>query len=63
MDQLESNLGSLDVAIPDGDLGELDTLTEPERNFPYDILETVAIPWQQGGTTINGLTSTAYRRD
>jgi diketogulonate reductase-like aldo/keto reductase len=60
--QLDANLGSLDVTIPDEQLAELDRLTEPKLDFPADLLKTDAISLQQAGTTINGVPSSEFRR-
>src|SRR5216683_1507828 len=38
VEQLESNLSSLEVTIPDQQLAELDKHTEPQLEFPADIL-------------------------
>ncbi len=38
VEQLESNLSSLEVTIPDQQLAELDKATEPQLEFPADIL-------------------------
>ena len=59
--QLDANLGSLDVTIPDEQLAELDRLTEPKLDFPADLLKTDAISLQQAGTTINGVPSSEFR--
>ena len=58
VEQLESNLSSLEVTIPDQQLAELDQLTEPQLDFPADILTAMVIPFQQAGTTINDVAST-----
>ncbi|MFI7272932.1 aldo/keto reductase [Streptomyces sp. NPDC049879] len=62
VDQLESNLASLDVTIPDEDLAELDGLTAPDLDFPAAFLEQIAVNWQQGGTTVNGVPSETFSR-
>ncbi len=38
VERLESNLSSLEVTIPDQQLAELDKPTEPQLEFPADIL-------------------------
>jgi aryl-alcohol dehydrogenase-like predicted oxidoreductase len=53
--QLEANLKGLDVTLPAATAKRLDTLTTPILDFPAAFLEEVARPWQQGGTTINGV--------
>jgi aryl-alcohol dehydrogenase-like predicted oxidoreductase len=60
--QLNDNLDSLDVTMTDEQQAELSQLTEPELNFPAAFLSATAIPWQQAGTTINGVASAAYSR-
>ncbi|MFJ8508496.1 aldo/keto reductase [Streptomyces avermitilis] len=60
--QLDANLASLDVIVPDEQLAELEALTKPELDFPADFVIETAIPWQQGGTTINGVPSKPYSR-
>jgi aryl-alcohol dehydrogenase-like predicted oxidoreductase len=57
LEQLESNLSSLQVTIPDQKLAELDQLSEPQLDFPADILTAMVIPFQQAGTTINDVAS------
>jgi diketogulonate reductase-like aldo/keto reductase len=63
VEQLESNLSSLQVTIPDQQLAELDRLTQPQLDFPADILTAIVIPWQQGGATINDVTPKEFSRD
>ena len=63
VDQLESNLSSLQVTIPDQQLAELDRLTQPQLDFPADLLTAMVIPWQQAGATINDVTSKEFSRD
>jgi aryl-alcohol dehydrogenase-like predicted oxidoreductase len=60
--QLDDNLAALDVTVPAGQLAELDKLTAPQLDFPADFLAATAIPWQQGGTTINGVASAPFTR-
>jgi aryl-alcohol dehydrogenase-like predicted oxidoreductase len=57
--QLDANLASLDVTIPDEKLAELDALTTPQLNFPADFLKQVAVDYQQRGATVNGVASRA----
>ena len=64
IDQLDVNLGSLDVTLPPEAMARLGELTEPSLDFPADFLRRFAIPGQQNGTTINGVASgrsPAYR--
>jgi diketogulonate reductase-like aldo/keto reductase len=60
--QLDDNLALLDVTVPAEQLAELGKLTAPELDFPAGFLAATAIPWQQGGTTINGIPSAAFTR-
>ncbi|MYS23835.1 Predicted oxidoreductase [Streptomyces sp. DvalAA-14] len=60
--QLDDNLASLDVTIPDEQLAELAELTAPQLDFPAAFVTETAVPWQQGGTTINGVSSEPYSR-
>jgi aryl-alcohol dehydrogenase-like predicted oxidoreductase len=63
VEQLESNLSSLQVTIPDQQLAELDRLTQPQLDFPADLLTAMVIPLQQAGATINDVTSKEFSRD
>ncbi|MFC4033288.1 aldo/keto reductase [Streptomyces polygonati] len=60
--QLDDNLASLDVTVPDEQLAELSSLTAPKLDFPADFVIETAIPWQQGGTTVNGVPSEPFGR-
>jgi aryl-alcohol dehydrogenase-like predicted oxidoreductase len=60
--QLDDNLVSLGVTLTGEQLAELAALTKPKLNFPADFLATTAVPWQQAGTTINGVAAKAFRR-
>ncbi len=62
VEQLDANLASLEVTIPDDALARLDELTAPELDFPFGFLLRTARSWQQAGTTINGIASTAFHR-
>ncbi|MFC5834362.1 aldo/keto reductase [Nonomuraea insulae] len=57
--QLDANLASLDVSIPDEKLTKLDALTTPHLNFPADVLKHVAVDYQQRGVTVKGVASRA----
>lgn len=57
--QLDANLAALQISPSADQLARLDALSKPTLNFPAAFLEEVAVPWQQGGTTINGVTSAA----
>lgn len=60
--QLEANLESLHVTIPEDGLRKLDDVSAPDLGYPFPWLATIAVPLQQGGTRINGVGSATYRR-
>ncbi|MET4921709.1 aldo/keto reductase [Streptomyces sp. PSRA5] len=60
-EQLVTNLASLDVTLSDGQITELDGLTTPALDYPHNMIEAM-IGFQQGDTTINGLTAKAFVR-
>ncbi|MFC4244190.1 aldo/keto reductase [Gryllotalpicola reticulitermitis] len=62
VEQLDANLGSLDIDVPADELHRLDELTTPELGFPFAFLEATARDWQQGGTTVNGVASQSFTR-
>jgi hypothetical protein len=53
MEQLEDNLGSLEVELGAEHRHRLDDMTRPQLNFPAGFLENGGM-FYQGGTTING---------
>jgi aryl-alcohol dehydrogenase-like predicted oxidoreductase len=53
MEQLEDNVGALDVQLSPAHLAKLDELSKPKLNFPADFIANGA-PFVHGGTTING---------
>jgi aryl-alcohol dehydrogenase-like predicted oxidoreductase len=61
VDQLDENIASLAVELPPEAVQRLDDATTPALDFPADFLERIAISRQQGGTTINGVSSIAFR--
>lgn len=61
-DQLEVNLASVDVTLSGDQIARLDSLTRPELEYPANVVSSFATPFQQGGTTVNGLASTAFTR-
>jgi aryl-alcohol dehydrogenase-like predicted oxidoreductase len=61
VDQLEANIASLAVELPDEAVQRLNAATTPSLDFPAEFLEQIALPRQQGGTTINGIASTVFR--
>ncbi|WP_156755647.1 aldo/keto reductase [Actinokineospora pegani] len=60
--QLTDNLASIAVTLSDEQLTELGALTTPSLEYPRPFSEEVGIGYQQGSTTINGLSSTAFQR-
>jgi aryl-alcohol dehydrogenase-like predicted oxidoreductase len=62
VDQLDANLASLEVTIPDPQLAQLDQATRPQLDFPADLLQNIAPDYQQAGATINGVESSEFRR-
>jgi aryl-alcohol dehydrogenase-like predicted oxidoreductase len=60
--QLEDNLASIDVTLTIEHLAALDALTTPRLEYPYPFLDEVGIGYQQGSTTINGLSSNQFQR-
>ena len=61
VDQLEENIASLAVELPEKAMGRLNAATTPSLNFPAQFLDQIAVPRQQGGTEINGVASTVFR--
>jgi aryl-alcohol dehydrogenase-like predicted oxidoreductase len=59
--QLDANLASLQVTIPERQLAELDEATRPRLEFPADLLRDVAPNYQQAGATVNGVESAQFR--
>ena len=59
MEQLEDNLGALDVHLGDEQTGRLDEATKPTLPFPHTFLKNV-LPNLQGGTTINGVSTEVW---
>jgi aryl-alcohol dehydrogenase-like predicted oxidoreductase len=59
MDQLDQNLAALDVALSRDQIARLDKLSKPTLGFPMQFLN-VASMFSQGGTTVNGESSTVW---
>ncbi|HEY1958239.1 MAG TPA: aldo/keto reductase [Polyangiaceae bacterium] len=59
MQQLDDNLGALDVKLGQGHLAALDEATKPSLPFPVNMLSAVPA-FAYGGTTINGQPSQAW---
>ncbi|MFC4859408.1 aldo/keto reductase [Actinophytocola glycyrrhizae] len=60
--QLADNLASIDVTLTAAHLAELDALTTPHLEYPYPFLDEVGVGYQQGNTTINGLSAKEFQR-
>jgi diketogulonate reductase-like aldo/keto reductase len=56
IDQLETNLGSIDVDLDDAVVAELNALTKPDLDYRWDVLPLGA-GIQQGSCTINGVSA------
>jgi aryl-alcohol dehydrogenase-like predicted oxidoreductase len=61
MQQLDDNLGALDVKLSPEHVASLDKATTPALPFPTDMLAAVPM-FAYGGTTINGQASSAWDR-
>jgi len=59
MQQLDDNLGALDVKLTPENVASLDKSTTPALPFPTDMLAAVPT-FAYGGTTINGQPSKAW---
>jgi len=58
-EQLDANLGSLEVTLTQEHIRQLDELSKPKLNFPHDFIEGVT-DGIQNGTTINGRSSAEW---
>ncbi|MBC7772760.1 MAG: aldo/keto reductase [Pyrinomonadaceae bacterium] len=56
LEQLNDNLGALEVRLTADHIRKLDDLSQPKLNFPHDFL-TFTADNVQGGTTVNGIPS------
>ncbi|MEO8801102.1 MAG: aldo/keto reductase, partial [Polyangiaceae bacterium] len=59
IEQLDDNLGALDVTLTTDEIASLDKLTKPSFGFPLDMLAMVP-SFAFGGTTINGTPSKVW---
>jgi aryl-alcohol dehydrogenase-like predicted oxidoreductase len=59
MDQLDQNLAALDLALTAIQIARLDKLSKPSLGFPMQFLNVASV-FSQGGTTVNGETSTIW---
>jgi aryl-alcohol dehydrogenase-like predicted oxidoreductase len=53
MEQLEDNLGALEVKLAPDQIKRLDDVSQPKLSFPHDFLKNV-VPFGYNGSTING---------
>ncbi|GAA2520757.1 aldo/keto reductase [Winogradskya humida] len=60
-EQLEANLASIDVVLTTEQIRELDGLTAPSLDYPHAVADSM-VGFQQGNTTINGLSAEAFVR-
>jgi len=60
--QLDANLISLEITVPDEHLAALNEATTPRLDFPADLLQNIAPSYQQAGSTVNGVESREFRR-
>lgn len=56
MEQLEDNLAALDLHLKPEQIAQLNELTTPKLNFPFQFLQNAAA-FSSSGTIINGLTA------
>jgi aryl-alcohol dehydrogenase-like predicted oxidoreductase len=59
LDQLDQNLAALDITLTADQVARLDKLSKPTLGFPMQFLN-VASMFSQGGTRVNGETSTIW---
>ena len=55
--QLDANVASLELTIPDEHLATLNEATTPQLNFPADFIKTITTDFLQAGASINGVDS------
>ncbi|BDZ48601.1 aldo/keto reductase [Frondihabitans sucicola] len=60
--QLEANLASADVTLTPEEIATLAFLSEPDLEYPMNVIRSFATPFQQGDTSINGHGSAAFAR-
>jgi aryl-alcohol dehydrogenase-like predicted oxidoreductase len=56
VEQLEDNLGAVDILLPVAQRQALDEATKPKLNFPFDFVNN-AKGFGYSGTTVNGMTA------
>jgi len=56
LEQLESNVKSIDFKLPESAIKRLDEISKPTLNFPHEFLSNT-INLSQAGTTVNGIGS------
>ncbi len=62
IDQLEANLASVEVILEPNELARLAALSEPALEYPMNVIRSFGLGFQQGNTTINGVSSSAFTR-
>jgi aryl-alcohol dehydrogenase-like predicted oxidoreductase len=62
VEQLDANLSSIDIELTSDQLTELSGHTTPQLDYPMTVMDTIALPFQYGPTTINGVTGRAFQR-
>jgi aryl-alcohol dehydrogenase-like predicted oxidoreductase len=60
--QLDANLASADVTLAQDQIDRLNALTEPQLEYPMNVIRSFGLGFQQGDTTINGVSSSAFAR-
>jgi hypothetical protein len=58
--QLDANVASLELTIPDENLATLDEATTPRLDFPADLIKTITTDYVQAGATINAVESRQF---
>jgi aryl-alcohol dehydrogenase-like predicted oxidoreductase len=61
IDQLEANLGSINMDLDDAVLAELNALTKPDLNYPANV-QSMCVSGMQGSCSINGVKSEPLNR-
>ena len=60
--QLDANVASLEVTVPDEHLATLDEASTPRLDFPADLIKTITTDFVQAGATINAVESRQFSR-
>ena len=62
IEQLDANLASAEVTLVPEEIDRLAALTEPALEYPMNVVRGFGLGFQQGDTTINGVSSAAFAR-